>query len=289
MLRVHRHDLPGPRRLLDQVTARNQGLLVRQGQHVPGSERRQRRRQADGPGDAIQHDVGVRPGGDPRRGVGAGKELRRVAGYSGVRRCRLDGRRQVIHRSGGGTDGLRPGVDGLPGCQFQVAAGGERRDLEAFRGRVHHIDALRADRPSGAQQHHLATGGMRGGVGRIAELHAVNYPAPVRLRTSSAVGTGDRPVPRPPPGERPPERRDRRFAPSPPRSEITRSHRDHPCRDRRFAPRPPVPRPAGRTETAPCRNQQVAPRPRRAETTRWLRDHRVQGVRSKLSPAVVAR
>jgi len=58
MLGVHRHDLARRSGAGDQGAASHQRLLVRQSQHRAAAQGGQRRRQAPGPGHAVEHHVG---------------------------------------------------------------------------------------------------------------------------------------------------------------------------------------------------------------------------------------
>ena len=79
MLGVHGNELPGPGGPQHQLSAGHQGLLVRQGEHRTGVQGRERRREAHGTDEGIEHGVrrhgtyeipgGVRPA-DHRRPEG---------------------------------------------------------------------------------------------------------------------------------------------------------------------------------------------------------------------------
>ena len=59
VLGVDRHDLPGPRSRGDEVAADDERLLVGERERAARLERRERRAEADRPGDAVQDDVGL--------------------------------------------------------------------------------------------------------------------------------------------------------------------------------------------------------------------------------------
>jgi hypothetical protein len=188
MLRVHRNQLAGFRRALDQLAAGDEGLLVRQRQQMAGFQRSQGRHQADRTGNAIEYDVGIRPGGDPRRRVVAGKEFGLVTAEACVRSRCLDRRRQVLPRTVGNPYGFCPGVYGLPGNQFQIAAAGRQGShFETLRGAVDHVDALGSDGTGGPQQHYFPW--SAGCLWVAKKIHVFQYPAPDPDRTHPDTGS----------------------------------------------------------------------------------------------------
>ena len=121
VLGVDGDDLAGPRDRGDQLTAHDQGLLVRERERAAGLERSERRAETDGPGDAVEHDVGI-------------DIAHQLLGLVGAERGVLD--LEVL--------GLR--VEG-----GAVGAGGETDDLEAPRVGADHLESLGADRAGGSE------------------------------------------------------------------------------------------------------------------------------------------
>ena len=112
-------------------TARDQALLVGQGQPLAVQERGDRRGEPGEPHDRVQHDVGVGVGGELRQGV-------RIAGTRT------------------GLVGVDPELDPLRLEQLGVAPGGQRHHLVAVAMVPDDFERLRADRTRGAEDDDLA-------------------------------------------------------------------------------------------------------------------------------------
>jgi hypothetical protein len=128
---------------------------------VSGVEGGEGRPQADGPRHAVDDQVGRRPGGDLRSGVGSGEQLRHrelaavvtLSLRRGVERELevLDGR-APRHR-----DDLDAELERLRGDDVgSPTARRQPHDPEPVGVGADHVDGLRADRPGGAEQHDVA-------------------------------------------------------------------------------------------------------------------------------------
>ncbi len=160
VLRIHRHQLAFRGRPGDQRTTDHQGLLVGQRQDAARLERGQRRRQAGGPGDAVEDDV-TGHSGHLGRCVGAGEDPGQPhpAGRpAALARLRVEGELQVLHRRGPThADDLGAGVQGLPGQQPDLAAPSRQaHHAQSLRSRRDDLQRLRPDRAGTAQDHHVA-------------------------------------------------------------------------------------------------------------------------------------
>jgi hypothetical protein len=158
VLGVDWNDLPRPGdRRPDEGAAGHERLLVGQGEGTPGAQRRERRREAEGAHDAVEHDL-ARPGGELGHRVRAGEDLRdpEVARAVAASRC-LGVERQLQILCGarlGHADDLDPQLERLGGEQPDVAAAGAQPDdPKPVRVAAHDVDGLRADGAGGAEQH----------------------------------------------------------------------------------------------------------------------------------------
>ena len=145
VLGVDRHDLPGRRGRRHQRAARDQGLLVGERERGPGGERGQRGAEADRPGDAVEHRVDGRGGGELGGRVGAREHL-------DARQQLTQGARRVLGGDRHAPDVVRAN---LLGEQRDVAtARGQPGDGEALGVAGYQLQRLCADRAGGAEHEH---------------------------------------------------------------------------------------------------------------------------------------
>ena len=186
VLGVHRHDLPGPRALLDERAADDQRLLVGQRQRAAGVQGGQRGGQPGRAGQPVEDDVRG-PGGHLGGGVGAGQHLRQPgrALLPAVRRGgRVQGVLQVPrHGRPGHGDDLDVELEGLLGEQVdargRATTGGQAHHPEPVRVAPDHVHRLGADRARGPEQHDGAAGGHRAIVAHVPALCPSPAPAPL--------------------------------------------------------------------------------------------------------------
>ena len=137
MLGVDGHDLAWCCGLEHERAARDERLLVGQGQPGARLEGRKRGAQAEGADQRVEHDVGLGVLDQPRDGI--------VPGIGHVAQC---GRSRGV----GDCDVGDARFGALTGQQFGIAAArGEAHDLEAVGVGVDDLQRLGTDRPGAAQ------------------------------------------------------------------------------------------------------------------------------------------
>ncbi len=183
VLGVDGEDLPGRGGAGDQVSADDEGLLVRQRETGPGAERGEGGQQADGAGDRVEDHV-LRAEGpgelDDRLGARADPRRREAGGGAG----RLDG---LAHRDDPGG----VGDDELGGAVREHLLGDEAgpgaADGEAVEGRDvpvagEDVERLRADGAGGSQQDQAPGGGAGHGTEAITSATWSRYTSTTASR-----------------------------------------------------------------------------------------------------------
>ena len=184
VLGVDRHDLAGLRARRDQRAAHDQRLLVGQREGGAGVERGQRRAQADGAGDAVEHDVARharRLGGGVLAEAAEGRrELRDLAG----RRAPRWSRPPSARRPGSGRGWRAPGRG--PGCRWSPV---EPRTT------MSRLMTGSAARTSGSPRHQRRQDGIDHLAGCDGQqVSAVATGVPSMTRSGASPGTSAQPA-----------------------------------------------------------------------------------------------
>ena len=139
VLGVDRHE--SLRLALDQIhhelAADDQALLVREREHLAALQRRERRHEADGTDEGVQHHVGVGLSGEHLRGVGTGEDLHAPE----LAEVRLEVARRLLV---GDRDVRRQELPDLAGQELVIGPCGEPDHPEAVGVVPDDVQGLRA-------------------------------------------------------------------------------------------------------------------------------------------------